>query len=398
MKHRLSIWLLGLSAVVLIAAGVVYLRDPWFWKNYASFFASGDASSEERVTPDEDIEGDGTYVLPVAAPDERTINAAALLEMERYAAEFGSHALIVIHDGRIQDEWYAPHWSRERLTQSQSMHKSLVGVLIGVAIDEGRIESLDDPVGRYLEEWRDDPRGTVTLRQMLQMSSGLSQYGFTLNPFTDDMRWMLSGDSGEVVLRTPAADWAPGSQHDYNNINSEVLGMVLERAYGLRYAEILRDKLWKPMGGERARVHTDQPGGRAYTSCCLGAPAMDWARVGMMLLGRGEVNGRRIVSAAWIDRMIEASPASPYYGLHVWLGYNDPALPAEGAGSTNAIATEPFLARDTYMTWGRGQQHVFVVPSRQLVIVRLGPALGRAPIKPGFDVPYFVNAAIRGMR
>jgi CubicO group peptidase (beta-lactamase class C family) len=174
--------------------------------------------------------------------------------------------------------------------------------------------------------------------------------------------------------------------------------MVLERAYGQRYSELLRDKLWLPMGGERARVHTDQPGGRAYTSCCLAAPAMDWVRFGMLLLGKGEVNGRRIVSADWIEQMIAPSPAAAHYGLQIWLGSGDPAVPQEHAGSSGALVSGPFLARDTFMTWGRGQQHVFVVPSHELVIVRLGPALGRAPIKPGFDLTYLVNTAIQGMQ
>jgi CubicO group peptidase (beta-lactamase class C family) len=256
---------------------------------------------------------------------------------------------------------------------------------------------VDDPVGNYLAEWRDDPRGRITLRQLLQMSSGLAQYRFTLNPFADDNRWLNSGRSGEVVLRTPLADWAPGSRYDYNNINSELLGMVLERAYGQRYSALLRDKLWLPMGGERAFVHTDQPGGRAFTSCCLAAPAMDWARVGMLLLGRGRVNGRQLVAPEWIDAMTTPSPAAGHYGLQVWLGYGDPAVPADNAGSSGAVAPGPFLARDTFMTWGRGQQHVFVVPSRELVVVRLGPALGMRPIKPGFDVTYLVNRAIQGL-
>jgi CubicO group peptidase (beta-lactamase class C family) len=126
---------------------------------------------------------------------------------------------------------------------------------------------------------------------------------------------------------------------------------------------------------------------------------MDWARIGMLLLNRGIVNDRRIVSAEWIDRMVEPSPSGYHYGYQIWLGYGDPMFPEDtSAGSSGAIASEPFIARDTYMAWGRGQQHVFVVPSQELVIVRLGPALGQKPIKAGFDVSYFVNTAIRGMR
>jgi CubicO group peptidase (beta-lactamase class C family) len=386
----------GLLALCLVV-NLVYWQDAWFWRNYVRFFQSGDSEAVELLPPDEEIRGDGSYTLPVAAPGERTVSAEALADMERYAAEFGSHALIVVHKGVIQDEWYAPHWQRDFLTQSQSMHKSLMGLFVGIAIEEGKIGSVDDPVGRYLAEWAGDPRGAITLRQLLQMSSGLAQYRFTLNPFTDDNRWLNSGKSGQVILRTPLAGWDPGSRYDYNNINSELLGMVLARVYGRRYSGILREKLWLPMGGERARVHTDRPGGRAFTSCCLAAPAMDWVRVGMMLLNRGEVNGRRIVSADWIREMTTPSPAAAHYGYQIWLGYGDPAVPQDNAGSSGAIASGPFLARDTFMTWGRGQQHVFVVPSRELVIVRMGPALGRNPIKPGFDVTYLVNAAIRGL-
>lgn len=389
--------LLAGSVALTLGINAVYWQDPWLFRNYARFLTSGDTHGEELLPPEEEIRGDGSYVLPVATQAERTVSASALRSMEKYAESFGSHALLVIQGGKIQDEWYAPHWQRNQLTQSQSMHKTLMGIFMGIAIDEGQIGSINDPVGRYLPEWRDDPRGAIKLGQLLTMSSGLKQYAFSINPFSDGMQWLNSGRSKEAILRTPLADWAPGTRYDYNNINAELLGIVLERVYRRRYSALLRDKLWVPMGGDRARVHTDTPGGRAFTSCCLAAPAMDWARIGMLLLGGGTVHGHRIVSEQWMKQMVAPSPTSPRYGYQIWLGYADPVLPASGGGSTGAIAREPFLARDTYMTWGRGQQHVFVVPSLDLVIVRLGPALGQAPIRPGFDVSLLVNTAIRGM-
>lgn len=211
------------------------------------------------------------------------------------------------------------------------MHKTLMGIFMGIAIDEGQIGSINDPVGRYLPEWRDDPRGAIKLGQLLTMSSGLKQYAFSINPFSDGMQWLNSGRSKEAILRTPLADWAPGTRYDYNNINAELLGIVLERVYRRRYSALLRDKLWVPMGGDRARVHTDTPGGRAFTSCCLAAPAMDWARIGMLLLGGGTVHGHRIVSEQWMKQMVAPSPTSPRYGYQIWLGYADPVLPASGA-------------------------------------------------------------------
>lgn len=389
------IWAVLVGAFVLV--NIVYWRDPWLLRNYYRMLTSGSTTAEEILPPYMSVSGDSSFQLPSASPTARSISMEALSAMRLYAARFGSHALIVVHRGVIQDEWYAPHWRREQLTQSQSMHKSLMGLLVGMAIEDGRLGSTGDAVGRYLTEWRDDPRGAITLEQLLTMSSGLAQYGFSLNPFDENLRWLNSERSTEAILATPFADWKPGSKYDYNNINSELLGLILTRVYGKPYARILEEKLWRPMGGERALVHMDAPGGRAFTSCCLAAPAMDWVRIGMLLLNRGEVNGRRLVSAEWISRMTSRSPTSSRYGYQIWLGYEDPLLPESGGGSTGAIASEPFIARDTFMTWGRGQQHVFVVPSQQLVIVRLGPALGARPIEPGFDVSYFVNTALRGL-
>ncbi len=397
MKTFSKIVAILLTAFFLIFSSV-YWQDPWLWRNYVRFFSTGTATEVELLPPDEEIQGDNSFNLAVASLGERTISAEAFDAMHEYAQEFGSHALITVHKGKIQDEWYADHWQRDLLTQSQSMHKTLMALFIGVAIEDGKITSETDPIGNYLEEWRNDPRGSITLEQMMQMSSGLDQYEFNLNPLSDGVKWLNSGYSIRPILKVPQLDWAPGSQFDYNNLNSELLGVVLARLYGMRYSELLREKLWLPMGGERVRVHTDKPGGRAFTSCCLATPAMDWVRFGILLLNRGIVNGNRVVSEEWIDKMISPSPAAAHYGYQIWLGYNDPVLPEEGGGSTEAIASEPFLARDTYMTWGRGQQHVFVVPSQELIIVRLGPALGRLPIKPGFDITYFVNTAIRGMR
>lgn len=394
-RHKGKILLLVLFVVI----SLVYWDDPWLWRNYVRFFSTGEPTDVELLPPDEEIRGDGSYVLPVAAPEDRTLPPETLEAMHEYAREFGSHALITVHKGIIQDEWYADHWERDYMTQSQSMHKSLMGLFVGVAIEDGKFESVDDPIGNYIAEWADDPRGDITLRNLMYMSSGLGQYAFTLNPFDDGIKWLNSGRSIEPILRTPLADWEQGEKWDYNNINSELLGIALERVYGMRYSELLRDRLWLPMGGERALVHTDKPGGRAFTSCCLGAPAMDWVRVGMLLLNRGQVNGNRIVSAEWIDEMTTASPMAGFYGYQLWLGYDDPVFPSgQSAGSSGVIAPNPFLARDTYMTWGRGQQHVYVVPSQELIIVRLGPALGRQPIKPGYDIAYFVNTALRGLR
>lgn len=388
---KLAGWLIVALAV---AVNVVYWQDPWFWRRYVMLF---DPTPQEGLNPYALVQGGGTYIIPVATESTRTVTQDALDEAVAYAKEFNSYTVIVVHNGEIQLEWYADGRTADQLTESQSMHKTLMGLFVGIAIEDGYIDSVDEPVSTYIEEWHGDPRGDVTLKNLLQMSSGLGQYPFGLNPFSGSMDWLYAGNTLDPLLNMPLADWERGTRYEYNNLNSELLGLVIERASGKRYADYLEEKLWRPMGGERAQVWLDREDGLAHTSCCLAAPAMDWARFGMMLLGKGKVNGNRIVSEAWIDEMITRSPSANHYGYQTWLGYDDPPFPL-GSGSTAPTASEPYLARDTFLTWGRGQQHVWVSPSMNLVVVRIGPALGRNPIKPGFDVPKIPNIIVRGIQ
>ncbi len=396
---RTSRILILVIVALLIAVNALYWQDPWLWRRFVDNLSPPATDRPELLRPNEVVAGDGSYVLPVAEPATRTVDGDALAAAERFAREMDSFALLVLHRGVIQHEWYGPGWDAQSLTQSQSMHKSLLPLLIGRAMREGAIGSADDPIGRYVEEWRDDPRGQVTLRQLMQMSSGLAQYGFTLNPFTDDFRWLFSGDTLPVVLRIPQLDWPAGTRFDYNNLNAELLGTVIERATGRRYAEYLSEQLWQPMGGTPARVWVDREGGDPFTSCCLMATARDWARLGMLMLGAGEVNGRRLLPESWIFEMVTPTPFFEWYGLQTWLAYSPRPNPRVGQADAGGgyEQSEPFLARDVFYFGGRGAQRVYVVPSRELVIVRLGPALGRNPLKPGWDNSYLVNTVIRGL-
>ncbi|MDJ0928080.1 MAG: serine hydrolase [Gammaproteobacteria bacterium] len=395
MARRSLIVLLLLAVVV----NVVYWQDPWLWRRYASTFAQFFGAAPRLLRPNEQVSGDPAP-FPVAPVAARSVSDVAFTNAVEFAQRFDSFALVVLHGGKLQHEWYADGWDGNSLTQSQSMHKSLQALLVGVAIENGDIDSADDPVSRYINEWAGDPRGAITLHQLMMMSSGLANYRFTLNPFTDDFRWLYSGNTLGPTLRNPLADWAPGTQFDYNNINSELLGTVIQRATGKRYAAYLDEKLWQPMRGGEARVWLDREDGDAFTSCCLMATARDWARVGQVMLNRGSWNDRRIVSGAWIDRMVEASPVSKWYGLQTWLGYEKEVNPrvANPSAAGAYARSEPFLADDVYYFSGRGAQRVYVVPSRELVIVRLGPALGPNPLKPGWDNAYLVNTIIRGLR
>jgi len=115
------------------------------------------------------------------------------------------------------------------------------------------------------------------------------------------------------------------------------------------------------------------------------------------LLGEGEVNGRRIVDAEFIRRMVTPFSQFDWYGYQIWLGYSRELNPRSDKLAGGYQRTDPFIAEDTYYTSGYGAQRVYVVPSQDLVIVRMGPASGRQPVKPDWDNTFLVNTAISGM-
>jgi len=384
----------------LLLAGFVYLnvdywRDPVYWRRWWDTM-SHMQPDYLNLAPLEAVPGGSDAPLPAAAGGERTISTAALRAAEQYAAQFDSFALIVVHRGRVQTEWYRDGWQPDRLTQSQSMHKSVVALMLGAAIDDGYVQSVDDPIGRYLAEWADDPRGRITIRNLLNMSSGLAHYEFSLNPFPSDsaFRFLFSAERAPITLGT-ALEWAPGSRFDYNDVNAQLVGMIVERASGRRYAGYLSERLWAPIGAPPAEVWLDSEGGSVMTACCLLAPARAWARLGLMLKNRGMMDGAQVFPAAWIEQMITPSAQNAGYGLFTWLGAG--MTPEALASSTEIRQSEPYAAGDVFMLLGHGGQRVYISRQLDLVVVRLGPFAGYEPLKPGWDNAQLFNTVARGI-
>jgi len=302
------------------------------------------------------------------------LDSSALDQAEAYAARMNSCALLVAHQGRIVRERYWCGLDADSRPNSMSLAKTPLALLVGVALEEGTLRSLDDPLSRYLAEWSRDARGRVTLRHLLEMSSGLG----------DAIAGLHLGDHLEDALLSRAAERPPGQAFEYNSANTQLLALVLERATGRPYAELLSERLWRPLQAGEARVWLDTPGGHARTYCCLFATARDWLRVGLLMQSRGCWAGRQVVPEAWIEAMLTPSALEPSYGKHVWLGYTRPP-------SREADWSEPFAATDTFMLVGAAEQRVYVVPSRELVIVRLGHEA------PGWDDPALPNLLVRAL-
>jgi len=318
--------------------------------------------------------------------------APALAEIQRVK----SYSFMVWRDGAVEFEYYAPGFGPDTRAEPASMHKSVLALLLGQALADGFIPSLQTPVSRWLKEWAgDDPRGAITVEQMLQMASGLSPLPFDLKPGSAYSRALYGADSLASPLATALVD-TPGSRFNYASGVSQLLGLIVERATGQRYADYLSKRLWQPLGAAGAYVALDHPGGRARTSSALFARPEDWLRLGLLFVQRGQVDGREVIAPAWLDAMAAPSAANPNYGYQLWRA--SPHAPQRAYNSVTpgtVPAREPFLASDMLYFDGAGAQRVYVSPMEKLVIVRLGPA--------AFDwddsrVPNLVTAAARHCR
>lgn len=373
-----------LAVVLIVGAGGLIASDWLYFKRLYTFDRSTVIMDVDWYEPLEIVKGQQASPLPRATDGRPTISADALEEAIAFAEGYASASLLVWHNGAIQLEWYGEGYGPETLTNSASMHKSVMALLYGNVIAEGFIPSMDEPAATYLIEWANDDRSKITIRNLLQMSSGLARPQFSPNPLGDALKLQLGTDIESIALKYGAAD-PPNSYFAYSNLNSQLLGIILERATEMRYAEILQTYLWSKLGTSDARVWLDRPGGMVRTFSNLQTKPENWLRLGLLHLDRGKVDGVQVVAEDWIAQVITPSETNPNYGLQTWLGTEWQENRGYGKGISITVRhSEPYAARGIVFFDGSGGQRVYVVPSHGLVIVRTGPG-GTDPVTGNFD-------------
>lgn len=389
----------GISLALAVAgAGGIVASDWLYFQRLITFDRSKVIMDVDWYDPLETVEGKEGPDLDRAGGDRPTIRADALDAAVDFAESYQSAALLIWHRGAIQLEWYGEGHGPETLTNSASMHKPVLALLYGNVIAEGFISSVDEPAAAYLTEWADDERSKITIRHLLQMSSGLSRPEFSPNPFSDGLKLQLGTDVEKIALKYRAAD-PPNEYFAYSNLNSQLLGIILERATGMRYAEILESYLWSKVGTSDARVWLDRPGGMVRTFTNLQTKPENWLRLGLLHINRGKVQGVQVVPESWMTKITTPSDTNPNYGLQTWLGTEWQENRGYGKGIPVTVRhSEPFLADDVVYFDGSGGQRVYAIPSHELVIVRTGPG-GTDPATGNFDWDDAVlpNTIIRGI-
>jgi CubicO group peptidase (beta-lactamase class C family) len=330
----------------------------------------------------------GVAATPGSGPGAPDARFAAALAMSR---RYQTMALVVVQDGRIVLEDYAPGIAPGRRFDTQSMARGLLALVVGAALADGHLDSLDAKAARWIPEWSapGDPRGQISVRDLLYGQSGLSEPPYENKVGSPGLAMFIGTDLREPALgqtvQTP-----PGTKYRAATVDMQVLGLVLERATGQSYGEYVSRRLWQPIGAADAQVRLDRPRGNTRTFCCFIASARDWARVGQLMLDGGRAEGRPVLPESWVAQVTAPAPLNPAVGVY-WFIKPTALLPSTVDMAKAPAQPTPFAAPGVAYAGGRGGQRLFVLPAQRAVIVRIGA------MRYDFDDGQFANAFIAAL-
>lgn len=294
---------------------------------------------------------------PKPWPVHRTYNTCTLEpEMLKWHEDLGSIGFGVFYQGNIVFEQYWQGFNDSSLTNSWSMAKSIVSHLVGVALKEGLIKSVEDKYSDYLPEFE---TGDVTIEQLLTMSSGIGFDEDYLNPFSYPARSLYGSDLKAITMKYKP-EYPAGEIFDYQSGNTQLLAFLVEKVSGQKLSDYASEKLWKPIGAEHDALWSlDRENGMERAFCCFNSNVRDFARFGDLYLNRGIVHGDTLIDPDYWTAATQAAPLqrkeggpNNTYGYQWWI------LKEDGINC--------FYAR------GLNGQYIFILPDRECVIVRLG--------------------------
>lgn len=282
-------------------------------------------------------------------------------EENAFLKKYGTVAYLVIQNDSVLYEEYRDGWAPDQLSNIFSATKSIVGLLVGIAYDEGYIESLDDKVSKYLPGFEEGEK--ITIRNLLTMSSGLN-WDEAYTALISKTTQAYYGDHVRELVMNLKVEEEPGKRYSYKSGDTQLLSFVLEAALdsSVSISEYAEQKLWQPVQAcHDALWNLDRKGGDEKTYCCFNTTARDMAHLARLILNNGNWNGRQVISESYLQEAI--SPASylenefgdgplDYYGFQIWvMHYKGMQFPAFR---------------------GLGGQYIFAIPQKNAIVVRLG--------------------------
>jgi CubicO group peptidase (beta-lactamase class C family) len=293
-----------------------------------------------------------TWDWSISTPEDQGMDDATMDTAFDYAIAHGSKAIVVIRNGYIVGEWYGPDWDKDRRQRGFSIAKSFTSTLVGMLIDKGAIPSVDTQVAWYIPEWRDRQHRTVTVRNLLSMNSGLYW-----TPVNDYLILATRPNQSAFAVGLPMES-PPGIFWIYNNAACQVLSALILNTTGMQAGDYAYYHLWSQIGMHNASWMTDRVG-NTLTYQSVIASAREFAKFGYLYLRQGEWDGVQIVSRDWVLESTQPSHfRNSFYGYLWWLNIGNGMWPDAPA--------------DAFAAMGANDKRIFVVPSLDLVAVRLG--------------------------
>ena len=288
----------------------------------------------------------------VVSPESQNINSSRVQKLIDMSFEDdATMSVVIIKNGKIIGEQYAEGYDSDSYGTSWSMAKSFYAALIGISIEEGEINSLDDPVADYLDYFNDD-RPDITIRDLLDMSSGLEY------PEHQHEKMFFRKDhlqySKDIGVEKPA-----GTKFEYNNINSMLLGDILFEVTGLKADTLLRERILNHIGNSDYKLWRDESG-NVLTYCCIDMSAREYSRFGLLFARNGNWEGNQLISEDFVNETFQTVWETPswwtnskrYYSLHWWVSKYDDESKIFNAS-------------------GRFGQYIFVDRENDLIFTRL---------------------------
>lgn len=290
------------------------------------------------------------FLLAASTPfaSAQQVSQEGLDGLRELLEETKTRAALVMHDGEIVAEWYWLEGAADKPCEVWSVSKSFASTCIGLLIDEGKIDSLDDPVGKYVPSWNEGDKAKVTLAHLLDQTSGLQEAG----------NFIFSSDQLKAALDAPLIT-PPGEVGRYNNAGCNVLSAVISAAAGEDPESYMRRKVWEPIGMNHTSWRRDRAG-NVITYAGIQTTARDLARFGQLFLQNGSWEGNTIVSSGWIElatrertRLSTAGVEAIPYGLLWWVDFSAETVP------------------HNYSALGLFGNNLTVIPDKRLIGVRL---------------------------
>ena len=287
-------------------------------------------------------------------------SAACSRSLDDYLDQNPITGLLIARGNRILVERYQYDRRDNDRLQSMSMAKTITALLLGIAVQEGHIRSIDDTAETYATALRGSEFGRTPIKALLQMSSGI-RFKHRITEEDGDRRHRhlnLAQSVADAVLRFNQRIAPPGTQFNYTPDDSLVLGLVSAAATRRTVADYAREKLWEPLGAEAKAIWRIDRTGQEITACCFGATLRDYARLGLMLAHDGAWHGRQIVPRDWLIAATSVAPADRHLKM---------VTPNFGYGYQTWLLSQP--GRMFVLRGFRGQE-MFVDPSTKTVMVQ----------------------------